>query len=144
MTATEAIPVRIWTHGAVPEDAQELAAAKVHAGLRHVARPVLSARVTLTMSADPAVPFPAGAQTVVDVNGRIVRAEGAGQARRHGIELIADRRGGRARPGGAPARRTAPNPPHPPEAGPPRPVELIRRCHPRHPHPPLARASRGP
>jgi ribosome-associated translation inhibitor RaiA len=91
MTATEAIPVRTWTHGAVPEDAQELAVAKVRSGLRHVARPVLSARVTLTMSADPAVPCPAEAQTVVDVNGRIVRAEAAGQTMRDAIELMADR-----------------------------------------------------
>src|SRR5579859_7731847 len=91
MTATEAVPVRTWTHGAVPEDAQEFAVAKVRSGLRHVAKPVLSARVTLTMSADPAVPLPAGAQATIDVNGRIVRAEAAGQTMRDAIELMADR-----------------------------------------------------
>lgn len=91
MTVTEAVPVRIWTHGAVPEDAQELAVAKVRAGLRHVARPVLSARVALTMSADPAVAHPAGARATVDVNGRIVRADAAGETMRDAIELMTDR-----------------------------------------------------
>ena len=59
MTAIEAIPVRTMTHGIVPETARELAVAKVRSELGHVTRPVLSARVTLTMSADPAVAHPA-------------------------------------------------------------------------------------
>jgi ribosome-associated translation inhibitor RaiA len=91
MTTAEIIPVRTWTHGAVPEEAQELAVAKVRSGLRHVVRPVLSARVTLTMSADPAVTHPAVAQATVDVNGRIVRAEAAGPTMRDAIELMAHR-----------------------------------------------------
>lgn len=91
MTAIEAIPVRTGTHGAVPEGAQELAVAKVRSVLRHVTRPVLSARVTLTMSADPAVGRPAAAWATVDVNGRIVRAEAAGRTMRDAIELMADR-----------------------------------------------------
>jgi ribosome-associated translation inhibitor RaiA len=91
MTAIEAIPVRTGTHGAVPEKAQELAVAKVRSVLRHVTRPVLSARVTLTMSADPAVARPAAAQATIDVNGRIVRAEAAGRTMRDAIELMADR-----------------------------------------------------
>jgi ribosome-associated translation inhibitor RaiA len=91
MTAIEAIPVRTATHGAVPEAAQELAVAKVHLVLRHVTRPVLSVRVILTMSADPAVSRPAAAQVTVDVNGRIVRAEAVGKTMRDAIELMADR-----------------------------------------------------
>jgi ribosome-associated translation inhibitor RaiA len=91
MTAIEAIPVRTATHGAVPEGAQELAVAKVHLVLRHVTRPVLSARVILTMSAAPAVARPAAAQVTVDVNGRIVRAEAVGKTMRDAIELMADR-----------------------------------------------------
>jgi ribosome-associated translation inhibitor RaiA len=97
MTAIEAIPVRTMTHGAVPESAQELAVAKVRSVLRHVTRPVLSARVTLTMSADPAVARPVAAQATIDVNGRIVRAEGAGRTMRDAIELMADRLGARLR-----------------------------------------------
>ena len=91
MTATEAVPVRTMTHGAVPEEAQEFAVAKVRSVLGHVRRPVLSARVTLTMSADPAVAHPAAAQATVDVNGQIVRAEAAGRTMRDAIELMADR-----------------------------------------------------
>jgi ribosome-associated translation inhibitor RaiA len=91
MTTTEAIPVRAWTQGAVPEEARELAVAKVRWGLRHVVRPVLSARVTLTMSADPAVTRPAVAQATVDVNGRIVRAAAAGPTMRDAIELMGHR-----------------------------------------------------
>jgi len=91
MTAIEAIPVRSGTHGAVPEQAQELAVAKVRSVLHHVTRPVLSARVTLTMSADPAVARPAAARATIDVNGRIVRVEAAGATMRDAIELMADR-----------------------------------------------------
>jgi ribosome-associated translation inhibitor RaiA len=91
MTVIETIPVRTGTHGAVPERAQELAVAKVHSVLRHVTRPVLAARVTLTMSADPAVAYPAAAKVIVDVNGRVVAAEAAGRTMRDAIELMADR-----------------------------------------------------
>ena len=91
MTAIETIPVRTGTHGTVPEEAKALAVAKVRSVLRHVTRPVLSARVTLTMSADPAVARPAVAQATIDVNGRIVRAEAAGRTMRDAIELMADR-----------------------------------------------------
>ena len=91
MTAIEAIPVRTMTHGIVPETARELAVAKVRSVLGHVTRPVLSARVTLTMSADPAVAHPAAAQASIDVNGRIVRAEAAGRTMRDAVELMADR-----------------------------------------------------
>jgi ribosome-associated translation inhibitor RaiA len=91
MTAIETIPVRTMTHGAVPENAQEFAVAKVRSALGHVTRPVLSARVTLTMSADPAVARPAVAQATIDVNGRIVRAEAVGRTMRDAIEHMADR-----------------------------------------------------
>ncbi len=91
MDVIEAIPVRTGTHGAVPERVQELAVAKVRLVLRHVTRPVLAARVTLTMSADPAVSRPAAARVTIDVNGRIIRAEAAGRTMRDAIELMADR-----------------------------------------------------
>jgi ribosome-associated translation inhibitor RaiA len=91
MTVIEAIPVRIGTHGAVPEGAQEIAVAKVRSVLQHVRRPVLAARVTLAMSADPAVACPAAAHVTIDVNGRIVRAEAVGRTMRDAIELMADR-----------------------------------------------------
>lgn len=91
MTSTQAVPVRTATHGNVPEGAEELAVTKVRSVLRHVAKPVLSARVTLTMSADPAVACPAAAHATIDMNGRIVRAEAAGQTMPEAIEHMADR-----------------------------------------------------
>jgi ribosome-associated translation inhibitor RaiA len=91
MTAIEVIRVRTVTQGTVPEGAQEFAAAKVRSVLRRVTRPVLAARVTLTMSADPAVARPALAQATIDVNGRVVRAQAAGRTMRDAIELMTDR-----------------------------------------------------
>jgi len=75
----QSLPVRTGIHGRVPKGAREYAVNKVHAALRHVAWPVLSIRVTLSVPADPAVARSAAAQAVVDVNGRVVRAEAVGQ-----------------------------------------------------------------
>ena len=91
MNATQVVLVRTGSRGKVPEGAEELAVTRIRSVLRHVARPVLSARVTLTMSADPAVAFPAAAHATIDVNGRIVRAAGAGQTMREAIECMASR-----------------------------------------------------
>jgi ribosome-associated translation inhibitor RaiA len=91
MTSIQAVPVQTVGHGSVPEGAGELAVTKVRSVLRHVAKPVLSARVTLTMSADPAVAAPAVAHVTVDVNGRIVTAEAAGRTMSEAIEYMADR-----------------------------------------------------
>src|SRR5215831_4021252 len=91
MNTNEAVPVRTGSRGEVPEGAEELAVTRIRSVLRHVARPVLSARVTLTMSADPAVAFPAAAHATIDVNGRVVRAEAAGSTMREAIERMANR-----------------------------------------------------
>jgi hypothetical protein len=88
MNATQTAPVRVETHGSVPEGSSELAAVKVGSELQIAAEPVLSARVTLTVAADPAVARPAIAQATVDMNGRIVRAEAAGQTMRAAIEQM--------------------------------------------------------
>src|SRR5215467_11447867 len=91
MNTNEAVPVRTGSRGKVPEGAEELAVSRIRSALRHVAKPVLSARVTLTMSADPAVAFPAAAHATIDVNGQIVRVEAAGQTMREAIERMANR-----------------------------------------------------
>src|SRR5215472_10909563 len=91
MNTNEAVPVRTGSRGEVPEGAEELAVARIRSALRHIAKPVLSARVTLTMSADPAVAFPAAAHATIDVNGRIVRVEAAGQTMPEAIERMANR-----------------------------------------------------
>ncbi len=91
MKATETAAVRVETHGKVPNGSADLAAAKVSSLLAAVAEPVLSARVTLAVAADPAVERPAIAQVTIDVNGRIVRAQAAGPTVRAAIELMAAR-----------------------------------------------------
>jgi ribosome-associated translation inhibitor RaiA len=91
MTTAQSLPVRTGIRGRVPEGADEIAVTKVRSALRHVARPILSARITLAVSADPAVARPAGAQVTVDVNGRIVRAEAVGRTVHEAIENMSDR-----------------------------------------------------
>jgi hypothetical protein len=53
---------RVETHGRMPNGSADLAAAKVGLLFVAVAEPVLSARVTLAVAADPAVERPAIAQ----------------------------------------------------------------------------------
>jgi len=91
MRTQQAVPVRVHAHGQVPEGMRELAAAKAGATLRHASRPVLSARVTLLLSADPAVRRPASALATVDLNGRIVRAHAADETMLTAIEHMAAR-----------------------------------------------------
>jgi ribosome-associated translation inhibitor RaiA len=91
MNINEVVPVRTGSRGKVPEGAEELAVTKIHSVLRHVAKPVLSARVALMISADTAVAFPAAARATIDVNGRIVRAAGAGQTMPEAIGRMMDR-----------------------------------------------------
>jgi ribosome-associated translation inhibitor RaiA len=91
MNAVQTVPVQVDTRGRVPEGMRELAVAKVDSLLRFAAEPVLSAHVTLVVSADPAVPRPAAAQATIDLNGRIVRAQAAGENMRAAIEHMAAR-----------------------------------------------------
>jgi len=91
MNAVQTVPVQVEMHGRVPKRMRELAAAKAGSLLRFASEPVLSARVTLAVSADPAVARPALAQATIDLNGRIVRAQAAGQTMREAIEHMAAR-----------------------------------------------------
>jgi ribosome-associated translation inhibitor RaiA len=91
MNAVQTVPVQVETHGRVPEGMRELAAAKASSLLRFASEPVLSARVTLAVSADPAVARPALAQATIDLNGRIVRAQAAGETMPEAIEHMAAR-----------------------------------------------------
>ncbi|HEY7147506.1 MAG TPA: HPF/RaiA family ribosome-associated protein [Streptosporangiaceae bacterium] len=91
MKATETATVRVETHGKVPNGSADLAAAKVASLLLAVTEPVLSARVTLAVAADPAVERPAIAQATIDVNGRIVRAQAVGPTMRAAIRQMAAR-----------------------------------------------------
>lgn len=91
MKGTQPVQVQIETQGAVPEGMPELAIAKVDSLLRLAAEPVLHARVMLTMAADPAVALPAVARVNVDLDGRRVRAQAAGQTMRESVEHMASR-----------------------------------------------------
>ena len=142
--ATETAAVRVETHGRVPNGSADLAAAKVSSLLLAAAEPILSARVMLAVAADPAVARPAVAQATIDLNGRVVRAQAAGQTVRAAIEQMASRLQGPARPrgaelggaarrdaGGRARRMAAPEHPGPPAAVLPqarRPAEVIRRA----------------
>jgi ribosome-associated translation inhibitor RaiA len=91
MNAVQTVTVQVGAQGRVPAEMRELAAVKAGSLLRFASKPVLSARVTLAVSADPAVPRPAVAQATVDLNGRIVRAQAAGEDMRAAIEHMAAR-----------------------------------------------------
>lgn len=91
MLSGHEIAVQVEARGRVPEGIPALAAGKVRSLLRLAGRPVLSARVTLTMAADPAVARPAVARASVDVSGRIARAQAAGQTMRDAVEHMAAR-----------------------------------------------------
>jgi ribosome-associated translation inhibitor RaiA len=91
MNAVQTVQVQVEAHGRVPEGMRELAAAKVGSLLRFASVPVLSARVTLGVSADPAVPRPAVAQATIDLNGRTVRAQAVGETMRAAVEHLAAR-----------------------------------------------------
>jgi len=91
MNAVQTMSVQVETHGRVPDRMRELAAAKAGSLLRFASEPVLSARVTLAVSADPAVPRPAVAQATIDLNGRTIRAQAAGETMRAAIEHMAAR-----------------------------------------------------
>ncbi len=114
MADTQRVQVQTETRGAVPEGAAGLAVHRVSSLLRAAPEPVLFARVKLIMSADPAVQRPAVAQVNVDLNGRLVRAQAAGETMRAAVEHASGRlrirleraarnweavRGGRPEPG---------------------------------------------
>lgn len=77
--------------GDVPAGSAEAAVAKLRAACEDPPAPVLSARVALTMSPDPALERPAVAKASVDVSGRVVRAHVACPTMTEAIDLIADR-----------------------------------------------------
>lgn len=78
--------IQVETRGAVPEGAADLAVHQVGSVLRVAPEPVLFARVKLIMTADPAVQRPAIAQANVDLNGRLIRAQAAGETMRAAVE----------------------------------------------------------
>ena len=91
MADTRTVQVQAETRGAVPEGAASFAIRRISSLLRMAPEPVLFARVRLTMAADPAVERPAIAQVNIDLNGRLIRAQAAGQTMREATEHACDR-----------------------------------------------------
>ena len=91
MADTRSVQVQAETQGAVPEAAVSYAADQVSALLRKAPEPVLFARVSLIMAADPAVERPALALLNIDLNGRLIRAQAAGENMREATHHACDR-----------------------------------------------------
>jgi len=91
MNTVQTVPVQVETHGRVPDGMRELAAAKASSLFRFASEPILSARVTLAVSADPALPRPAVAQATIDLNGRTIRARAVGETMRAAIDHMSAR-----------------------------------------------------
>jgi ribosome-associated translation inhibitor RaiA len=91
MADTSTVQVQAETRGAVPERAASFAVHQVSSLLRMALEPVLFARVKLTMAADPAVERPAIAQVTIDLNGRLIRAQAAGETMRAATDHACDR-----------------------------------------------------
>jgi hypothetical protein len=91
MADTSTVQVQAETRGAALEGAASFAIHRVSSLLRIAPEPVLFARVKLTMAADPAVERPATAQVNIDLNGRLIRAQAAGETMREATEHACDR-----------------------------------------------------
>jgi Sigma 54 modulation/S30EA ribosomal protein C terminus len=91
MADARTVRVQAETRGAVPEGAASFAVHRVSSLLEMAPEPVLFARVKLTMAADPAVERPAITQVNIDLNGRLIRAQAAGETMREATEHACDR-----------------------------------------------------
>jgi hypothetical protein len=91
MADTQTVQVQAETQGAVPAGVPSFAAHQVSSLLQMAPEPVLFARVKLIMAADPAVERPAIAQVNIDLNGRLIRAQAAGETMREAIHHACDR-----------------------------------------------------
>lgn len=91
MAGTQDCPVTVHTTGAVSAGMRKVAEIKIGGALHHVGRPVLSARVVLTMAADPAVARPAAAQATVSVNGQVVRAQASARTMGEAVDYLVQR-----------------------------------------------------
>lgn len=85
------LDIEVLTSGPVPAQEPDRARAMISRLLQRTHRPVLEARIRLTVLGDPALPCPALTQINVDVNGRLVRAQAAAPTTQEAIELARDR-----------------------------------------------------
>jgi ribosome-associated translation inhibitor RaiA len=86
----QVLDVDVTTHDELP-GAADYARSKIGELGRYTSRPVLHARVKLTMHRDPAVQRPVVAQANLDVDGRPVRAQVQAETAREAVDLLAAR-----------------------------------------------------
>ncbi len=86
--AVEPFETQIVTGGDADEDMIGYAVLRVRAVADEIAEPILFARVTLNLAADPARDRPAIAQVAFDIDGQVVRAHAAGHGMREAIDLL--------------------------------------------------------
>jgi len=91
MPGTQTVQVQAETQGNVSEGAVSFAARQVSSLLQMAPEPVLFARVRLIMAPDPAVQRPAIVQLNIDMNGRLIRAQAAGETMREATHRACDR-----------------------------------------------------
>lgn len=89
--STPPAPVQVTSRGDVPDAMRHYAEEKVGAVYRYTTEPVLSARVVLTLSHDPARQRPAVVEASVDYDAARVRAQAAASEMHAAIEMVAER-----------------------------------------------------
>ncbi len=82
------VPLSVVVRGDVPEDAVAYALDRIAHVTAHVSSPILTGRITLAMSADPARVRPAEAKVSLDLDGHVVRAHVASHGMREAVDLL--------------------------------------------------------
>jgi len=90
-TARTVVPVDVQVSGDHTPDIADYAERRVRSVLRYAHQPVLHARVRLTRHHDPAVSRPVTAQSNLDVNGRLVRAQVVARTAQEAVDQLHDR-----------------------------------------------------
>lgn len=88
--STEAAPIDVRTQGDVPAGSVAYALQRIGHVIERTDEPVLAARVTLSMAADPARARPALAKANLDLGGRFVGAHVAAHGMPEAVDLLSD------------------------------------------------------
>jgi ribosomal subunit interface protein len=90
-TTTEPAQVQVTSRGDVPEAMAAYAEEKIRATYRYTTEPILSTRVVLTLSHDPARQRPAVVEASMDFDASRVRAQASASEMHAAIEMAAER-----------------------------------------------------
>ena len=91
MTDTSKPPLEVVKRGDVDDADVEYAMKRIDAAMALIGAPVLFVRVRLSRDGDPKRTRPSIAQTTLDVNGQLIRAQVAADTMTEAIDLLADR-----------------------------------------------------